>query len=663
MDVLSLTRMPSFLKPEIPNCTSQCKRSLGHSSHVRVSTRFHRQLALTHKVLDEIPLSDTFAWNNLIHTHLSNRDPGGALSIYHHMMMRGACPDRRTLPRVLTASRICGDLFLGKQLHGQAIKLGFFDEHYVITALIEIYGRLDGIEAGKWLFDKSPRRNSVAWTMILKLYLMENKPDLAINVFYQMVELNARIDSVVLITAAGACGLLKSVEHGRRVHDVARKFRLESDILVSNSLLKMHIDCQRMEDARGFFNQMTTKDVISWTEIICGYVKKGEFNEALKLFRKMNMDGIKPDSLSVSSVLPACARTVAHKNGKEIHGYSLRNGMDNNLIVQNATTDMYAKSGLVDYALKVFERMKKRDVISWTVMILGFSLHGKGELGVELFCRMEKDQRVEADQFTYAAVLHCCTAACMVEEGKFYFNCIKEPNITHYALMVSLLARACLFDEARAFMEEHHIERHAEVLRALLDGCWMHHRRNIGKQVFEQLCDLEPLDAENYVLLSNWYSDNGKWDLVDKLRETIMSMGSKPKKAYSWIEFQNKVHVFGTGDISHPRSERIYTELQCLMKKVNAEAQRPASGFSFHGVDAERECIQIGHSEMLALSFGLICTQPGATIRITKNLRMCRGCHDSTKLVSKIVEREIIIKDPNCFHHFKDGFCSCRDFW
>ncbi|KAJ6414838.1 hypothetical protein OIU84_003786 [Salix udensis] len=154
MDVLSSTRMPSFLKPEISICTSQCKRSLGRSSHV-----------------------------SLIHTHLSNRDPGGALSIYHHMMMRGARPDCRTLPRVLTASRICGDLFLGKQLHGQAIKLGFFDEHYVITALIEIYGRLDGIEAGKWLFDKSPRRNSVAWTMILKLYLLENKPELAINVF------------------------------------------------------------------------------------------------------------------------------------------------------------------------------------------------------------------------------------------------------------------------------------------------------------------------------------------------------------------------------------------------------------------------------------------------------------------------------------------------
>ncbi|KAL3609599.1 hypothetical protein D5086_000619 [Populus alba] len=117
------------------------------------------------------------------------------------------------------------------------------------------------------------------------------------------------------------------------------------------------------------------------------------------------MDGIKPDSLSVASVLPACARTIAHKNGKAIHGHLLGNGRDLNLIVQKATVDMYAKSELVDCALKVFERMKKRDAISWTLMIL-----------------------------------------------------------------------IRLFDEARAFIEKHHIEGHAEALRALLDGCWIHHR-------------------------------------------------------------------------------------------------------------------------------------------------------------------------------------------
>ncbi|KAJ6945777.1 hypothetical protein NC651_000745 [Populus alba x Populus x berolinensis] len=127
----------------------------------------------------------------------------------------------------------------------------------------------------------------------------------------------------------------------------------------------------------------------------------------------MNMDGIKPDSLSVSSVLPACARTIARKNGKAIHRHLLGNGIDLNLIVQNATVDMYAKSELVNCALKVFERMKKRDAISWTVMILGFSLHGKGELGVELSRGMEKDQRAEIDQFT-------CVASC--------------PPLLHYSL-------------------------------------------------------------------------------------------------------------------------------------------------------------------------------------------------------------------------------------
>jgi len=136
-------------------------------------------------------------------------------------------------------------------------------------------------------------------------------------------------------------------------------------------------------------------------------------------------------------------------------------------------------------------------------MILGFSLHGKGELGVELSRRMEKDQRAEIDQLTCVAVLHCCTTACMVDrEGKFYFKCIKEPKVAHYTLMVSLLARVRVFDEARAFIEKHHIERSAEVLRALLDGCWIHHRRNIGKRVFKQLCCLKPLKTSH----KNWIS-------------------------------------------------------------------------------------------------------------------------------------------------------------
>ncbi|XVF34294.1 hypothetical protein REPUB_Repub18cG0047100 [Reevesia pubescens] len=623
-----------------------------------------RATANTLELVDEIPLSNTFSWNQLIQTHLSNNHPQKALSVYHGMILRGVRPDKHTLPRVLTASRLCSNLVLGKQVHAHAFKLGFSSDLYVITALMQMYGRLHGVETAKWVLDNAPTSNSVACTVLAKLYLMDNKPHSAIEIFNKMLRLKADIDPVGLATAVGTCSLLKSLQQARKVHQIARKCGLEFHLLVSNSLLKMYSDCDSLEEAQSVFDAMPSRDVISWTEMIRGHVKKGGYNEALKLFRRMTRARIKPDSLTISSILPACARVPAHKQGKELHSYLLRNGIDLNLTVQNAFMDMYVKSGFIELASNVFMSMMERDIISWTIMILGYSLHGQGGRGLGLFFEMEKDSSLEIDGFAYAAVLHACVTACKVDVGMLYFNCIQAPTVTHCVLMVALLARAGLFNEARTFIEEHQIENSAEVLRALLDGCRIHQQVMIGKRIVEQLCELEPLNAENYVLLSNWYADKAKWDMVDKLKITIKDMGLKPKRAYSWIEFRNKVHVFGTADVSHPRSELIYRELQQLMKKMEDEGQRPhGSVFSLHDVDEERECILIGHSEMLAISFGLISTQGRATIRVIKNLRVCRSCHDSAKVISKIVEREIIIKDPNCFHHFKDGQCSCGDLW
>ncbi|GMN46991.1 hypothetical protein TIFTF001_016170 [Ficus carica] len=624
------------------------------------------ELSLAHKVFDEMPLSDTFAWNNLIQTHLTSGDLHHVVFTYQQMLLRGVRPDRRTLPRVLAAvSGLSGDLFVGKQVHGQAIKLGFSHDQYMISALLEMYGNLDDIDRAKCLIlDKSPSTNAVSWTLLARLYIREGKPSLAIDLFYQMLDSGAEIDSVALATAISAASILKSLKDGRILHQIARQRKLEVNVLVSNSLLKMYIDCGSIEDARATFDRMTSRDIISWTEIIHAYVKKGGYSEGLKLFRRMITNGLKPDPFSISSILPACARITASKQGKEIHGYFLRNRISMNLTVLNALIDMYAKSGCIESASRIFARLKHKDVISWTVMILGYSSHGQGELAVELFREMEKEScMVQIDPLRYAAILRACTTARKTEEGTLYFKQIKAPEVAHFVLMVGLLANAELFDQAMLFIQEHKIKRHAEVLRALLDGCRIHQRANLGKRVAEQLCEQEPLNAENYVLLSNWYAHNAKWDMVDKMKGMIEDMGLKPKKAYSWMELRNKVHVFGTGDVSHPRSAGIYWELECLMKKMEEEEQKPSADYSLHDVDEERECIGVGHSEMLAISFGLISTNSGATIRVTKNHRVCRFCHESAKIISKIVGREIILKDPNRFHHFRDGLCSCSDFW
>lgn len=664
MEALTLPQSPPYLKAKRFLPVKDHSRSNLHCRiHVKVASKLEELSMSYQHVLDKMPTRDTFAWNHLIRTHLDSEELESVMYIYEQMLIRGVRPDKHTLPRILAASRLSNSLFLGKQIHCHAVKLGVSSEDYVVTALMKMYGHLDSANTVKQIFDKSSiGKSSISGTLLISMYLKENKPRLAIDLFYQMVSLSAEIDAVAVMTAAGACAMLKSLNDGQKVHKIARLHGLESHILVCNSLLKMYKDCGSLKDAREVFDKMSSTDSISWTEMIRGYVKNGGFNEGLKLFKKMVLDGVQPDPPAVSSILPACARMTAHKQGKEVHGYLIRNGIDMNVTVQNALLDVYVKSGSIESATKIFNEMTTKDGISWTIMIHGYSLHGQGGKGIELFHEMQRNN-LEIDDITYASALHASLVANLVEEGKTFFSFIRNPKVRHYALMVSLLVRAGLFNEAKIFIEKNRIGQFAEVTRALLDGCRIHRNVQTGKKIIEKLCNLEPLNADNYILLSNWYASNSKWDMVDKLRETIRDMGLLPKRAYSWIEFHNKIHVFGTGDVSHPRSEKLYWELQSLVKKMEEEGHKIELDFSFHDVDEERECIAIGHSEMLAVSFGLISTQGTTTIRVTKNLHVCRSCHDMAKVVSRLAAREIIIKDPNCFHHFKDGHCSCGDLW
>ncbi|RDX87246.1 Pentatricopeptide repeat-containing protein DOT4, chloroplastic, partial [Mucuna pruriens] len=619
-------------------------------------------LTHAHYMFDEIPNWDTLSWNTLIQTHLTNHDFPLVLSTYNHMLHLQVPFDRRTLPRLLEASRQMHDLSVGKQLHCHAMKLGFSSYQFVVTALIQLYGHLGSIDEAQTIFDKCDHKNLVCWTLLAKLYVEGGKPGLALGLFHQMVEQGVAVDAVALSAACAACGMMKSLDHCGNVHEVVRKCGLELDGLVSNSLVKMYVDCGSVEDARLVFEEMPCKDVVSWTLMVRTYVKRGELNEAIELFRRMNLNGVRPDSVSVSSILPACGRIVSRGHGREIHGYLIRNGVGFNLKVKNAVMDMYVKSGDIACAWNVFAEMRERDTISWTMMILGCSLHGHGKVGVDLFRKMEKESKVELDDSIYAAALHACSTARMAEEGRVYFNRIMVPTVAHCGLMVSLLVRCGLFDEARILIREHKIGKVPEVLRKLLEGCRIHGEYDLGKQVIDLLCELEPLNAENYVLLLNWYAGKEKWDMVEKLRGTIRVLGLKPMKACSWTLLGNKVHVFGTGDVSHPRSEGIYSALQGFVEEMRTKGVETKWDFSLHDVDEERECIQNGHSELLALAFGLISSQAGP-IRVAKNSRVCHGCHDFAKFVSKMTRREIILKDPNFFHHFRDGLCTCEDFW
>ncbi|XP_020528574.1 pentatricopeptide repeat-containing protein At3g12770 [Amborella trichopoda] len=588
-----------------------------------------------HQLLGGMAQRNTFACNSLIRAHFEAKNYRTALSLYHQMLLNGTPFDNFTFPCVLTTCRHSNHLFLGKQVHAQLTKLGFASDNFVCTALIGMYGELDSIEIARHVLDEMPQRNSIAWTILLGFHANGDNPQLGLQTFFEM---EASASRLIL------------------------KIGFQGDLLVGNALLSMYLDCRFMDFAREVFNQIEVKDVVTWTAMINGYVKNGSFNEGLKLFRKMLFSGIRPDPSSISSILPACARVSAHKHGKEIHCYVTKCELAKNLVVDNALVDMYAKSGSIEYATKIFEKNCERDVVSYTVMVEGCSLHGLGELGVSLFHEM-REEGIEPDHVAYSAVLRACKAGALVEEGKLFFDCIEQPEIEDYISMVSLLCRANLFDEARAFIEEHGIVHCAQTQSTLLDGCRMHRKKQMGKRMIEQLIELDPYNSNNYVLLSNIYASMGKWGMVSSLREMIMDLGLKPMHAYSWIVVRNKAHVFGVADVSHPRSQRIYWELEALMEKMRQSGHVLENDFSMHDVDEERECIPSGHSEMLAIGFGLISIQSRVPIRVVKNLRVCRNCHSMAEWISKFVDREIVLKDRDQFHHFKDGNCSCGELW
>lgn len=239
-----------------------------------------------------------------------------------------------------------------------------------------------------------------------------------------------------------------------------------------------------------------------------------------------------------------------------------------------------------------------------------------------------------------------------------------EPKVEHYVTIVDLLGRAGLLDQAQRFINDMPIEPTAAVWGALLGACRMHRNMELGAYAAERVFELDPHDSGPHVLLSNIYASAGRWSDAARVRKMMKDSGVKKEPACSWVEIENSVHMFVANDDSHPQREEIHKMWEKISAKIKEVGYVPDTNYVLLFVDQqEREAKLQYHSEKLALAFALLNTPPGATIRIKKNIRMCGDCHSAIKFVSMVIEREIVVRDTNRFHHFSNGFCSCGDYW
>ncbi|KAK1296644.1 Pentatricopeptide repeat-containing protein [Acorus calamus] len=403
--------------------------------------------------------------------------------------------------------------------------------------------------------------------------------------------------------------------------------------------------------------------------MIVVYMQNNEEESALEMFLRARRGGFVVTEFMASSAISVCAGIAVLDLGRSIHATAIRSQIDRNVFVASALVDMYGKCGSVVDAERVFAEMPVRNFVSWNSMIGGYGHQGLADEVVATFEEMMREGGVAPNYMTMVNVLSACSRGGRVDEGLEVFEGMRgvygiEPGAEHYACVVDMLGRAGMVERAYAVIEEMPIEPTVSVWGALLGACRMHRKMEMGRVAALKLFELDPLDSGNHVLLSNMLGADGRWEEATKVRKEMKGVGIKKGTGYSWISWKNAIHVFQAKDTSHEMSMEIHATLAKLTRDMKAMGYVPDTNFSLYDVEEEEKETEVFyHSEKLALAFGLLCIPQGVPIRINKNLRVCGDCHSAIKFISGIVGREIIVRDNNRFHHFKNSCCSCGDYW
>ncbi|XP_008783875.2 pentatricopeptide repeat-containing protein At4g21065 [Phoenix dactylifera] len=557
----------------------------------------------------------------------------------------------------------------GKQLHARLILSGLRFDTVLATKLVNLYSVCNSLPDAHNLFDRIHKGNLFLWNVLIRGYAWNGPYEVALKLYYQMLDHGLEPDNFTFPFVLKACSALSALEVGRDIHDLVIRTRWNSDVFVGAGLIDMYAKCGCVDEARDVFDRIPDRDVVLWNSMIAAYSQNGHPSEALSLCRDMVAKGFQPTVATLVTVISASADAAALPRGREIHGFCWRRGFESQDKVKTALVDMYAKSGWVGVARVLFEQLVEKRAVSWNAMICGYGMHGHADEALALFDKMREEAQVLADHITFVGVLSACNHGGLMEEGRQFFNLMVkeysiEPTVQHYTCMIDLLGHSGNLDEAYQLIQDMSMKPDSGVWGALLNGCKIHRNVELGELALQKLIELEPNDAGNYVLLSNIYAQAGKWEEAARVRKLMTDRGLKKSIACSWIEVKGTVHAFLVGDLSHPRSEEIYAELEILEGLMKEAGYVPDTMSVFHDVeDDEKQNMVRSHSERLAIAFGLISTPPGTQLLVTKNLRVCEDCHAAIKFISKIVEREIIIRDVNRYHHFKDGECSCQDYW
>ncbi|KAK3211334.1 hypothetical protein Dsin_016040 [Dipteronia sinensis] len=551
---------------------------------------------------------DLVSWNAIIAGHASNDKWLKAFDFFYKLIsVEMIRPDSITLVSILSACAQLQNLLVGKEIHGYILRHPYLNEDTAVgNALVNLYSKGNDREAAYQSFLMISSRDLISWNSMLDAFLEGGYDTRFLNLFHWMLREGIRPDSITILITIHLCTTVCRVDMVKETHAYTVKANLllghaepnvgnaildayakcgcveyafkifqnllENRTLVSsNSLILGYENCQSLDEAHTTFNKMSVTDLTPWNLMVRVYADNHFPHQAISLFLELQGWGMKPDAVTIMSLLPVCSQMASVHLLRQCHGYVVRACFDD-VQLKGALLDLYAKCGSIGTACKIFQSNPQKDLVMFTAMISGYAMHGRGEEALWVFSHM-LELGVKPDHVAITAVLSACSHAGLIDEGLKIFYSIEKihgikPTMEQYACVVDLLARGGRINDAYSLVIGMPIKANASVWRTLLGACRTHHEVELGRFAANHLFEIEASNIGDYVMMSNLYAADARWDAVTEMRKLMKTRDLKKPAGCSWIEVERRENVFIAGDCSHPQRDIIYHMLSVLDHQI-----------------------------------------------------------------------------------------------
>ncbi|KAI3468959.1 hypothetical protein Pfo_025622 [Paulownia fortunei] len=485
----------------------------------------------------EVVNKDLFSWTSIIGVYARLGCVYECFQIFLRMQANGVYPDAMVMSCLVSGFANSMKVSEGKAFHGFILRRIYGVDQIVYSSLLSMYCKFGLLAIAEKIFVGGHNQEKDSWNAMIVGYEKAGLERNCIKLFREMQHRGIESNLNTLISVISSCSRLGAIHSGLSVHCHIMKSLLFEKVSVVNSLINMYGKCGNLTIAQRLFNQITP-DVATWNSLISSYTNNGNYFKAVTLFDKMISEGLKPNMVTLVTLLSACAQIASVEKGRKIHDYIKEEGFGYEISLATALVDMYAKCGQIDMAKEIFDSMNEKDVISWNVMISGYGMHGHGKPAIEIFQQMEEYDAIP-NELTFLAILSACAHAGLVDEAKSLFDKMKEysliPTLKHYACMVDLYGRSGCLHEAESLILSMPFAPDGGIWGSLLTACKMHNNAEMGMKIAKRAIEADPDNDGYHILISDFYSSMEMWEEVEHVRKIMKDRGVRKTVGWSTV--------------------------------------------------------------------------------------------------------------------------------